>query len=467
MGGFALYDDGIFYGYVWNNGEVKRDNPSGVEVTVRNEIQEYYRAFRTSAVDLDRKHGKTRRRSLAENEVSETDKMRLIATTVVEPMDNMNSQDLEKNSDLLEFLIKSGHIKITENEIMDNLSHSDSITKIIAVIQTAWFLLQVGARAVEGLAITELEIITVGFAVLNFGTYFLWWNKPLRIRHPVRVYWRQQVIEAKRDGKKSNGGIERGLPPKPKRALRLGKEVKWRWMAKLGKEVKWGWMAKVREFVAGVWTSVQDASIEFWESIRESIIVLINFLKDIRGQLNNKTFPGINWVTLLQLVGLPFLVVLRLIWASGFIIGDSSDDYTAFVINSSRLEEESFTLYILVYGLTTLFGAIHCIPWNFQFPTHTEQLLWRISAGGLVVLPIGAAVITVIGGIIFAFIACCAVDIGYFLAQLGFIIDIFLLPIAYFVSRVILMVLALMELRNLPQSAYQTVQWTTFIPHIG
>ncbi|KAK7040671.1 hypothetical protein VNI00_009577 [Paramarasmius palmivorus] len=331
---------------------------------------------------------------------------------------------------------------------MDNLSHSDSITKIIAVIQTAWFLLQVGARAVEGLAITELEIITVGFAVLNFGTYFLWWNKPLRVRHPVRVYWRQQVVaerkhEDKRDAK--------------------------------------GWIDKIQELVMGVWDSVRDAFVNFGTSM----IVLFNFLGNPAGaELNNKALPDMNWVTLLQLAGLPLLVVIRLVIASVLgIISDDNDGHMAFVFNSSRLQDESFTLYILVYGLTTLFGAIHCIPWNFQFPTDREQLLWRVSAGGLVALPLTLLVVMCLIGVMM--FTLDAMDrhldedsrfhetiggIGIVgVIGLGFssFVICVALPFAYFTARVILMVLALMELRSLPSSAYQTVQWATFIPHIG
>ncbi|EEB99729.1 hypothetical protein MPER_00523, partial [Moniliophthora perniciosa FA553] len=49
------------------------------------------------------------------------------------------------------------------------------------------------ARAVTGLAITELEIATVAFALLNFTTYFLWWNKPLSVQYPIQVTWQQHV----------------------------------------------------------------------------------------------------------------------------------------------------------------------------------------------------------------------------------------------------------------------------------
>jgi hypothetical protein len=34
---------------------------------------------------------------------------------------------------------------------------------------------------------TELEILTLAFAVLNFATYGLWWNKPLDVQVPFLV----------------------------------------------------------------------------------------------------------------------------------------------------------------------------------------------------------------------------------------------------------------------------------------
>uniref|UniRef100_A0A0W0FA36 Uncharacterized protein n=1 Tax=Moniliophthora roreri TaxID=221103 RepID=A0A0W0FA36_MONRR len=97
--------------------------------------------------------------------------------------DSVESVNLLENgtpepSCLLKYFLQKGYIILTENEIKDK-SHTDFIAKSIALIQTTWFILQVAAHAAEGLTITELEIITVAFALLNFGTYIFWWNKPL------------------------------------------------------------------------------------------------------------------------------------------------------------------------------------------------------------------------------------------------------------------------------------------------
>ncbi|KAH0535918.1 hypothetical protein FGG08_007177 [Glutinoglossum americanum] len=36
---------------------------------------------------------------------------------------------------------------------------------------------------------------------------------------------------------------------------------------------------------------------------------------------------------------------------------------------------------------STVFGLLHCIAWNFEFPTPTERLLWRVAAVGTAAIP--------------------------------------------------------------------------------
>lgn len=43
------------------------------------------------------------------------------------------------------------------------------------------------ARAVQGLAITELEIITLAYTALNGVMCFFWWDKPLDVQRPVLI----------------------------------------------------------------------------------------------------------------------------------------------------------------------------------------------------------------------------------------------------------------------------------------
>lgn len=65
----------------------------------------------------------------------------------------------------------------TEREIRDR-SKGDGLTKALVVGQTTWFLIQCLARWQQHLVVTELELVTAAFAVLNAVIYFMWWNKP-------------------------------------------------------------------------------------------------------------------------------------------------------------------------------------------------------------------------------------------------------------------------------------------------
>ncbi|KAF5356520.1 hypothetical protein D9757_013519, partial [Collybiopsis confluens] len=88
------------------------------------------------------------------------------------------------NKLLSDHLITLPHIP--ESEIMDR-SKGDALAKALVLIQTTWFTTQVISRAVLHLPITELELTTVAFALLNFLTYALWWKKPLDVRHPIVI----------------------------------------------------------------------------------------------------------------------------------------------------------------------------------------------------------------------------------------------------------------------------------------
>ncbi|KAG2353829.1 hypothetical protein BDR07DRAFT_1308129 [Suillus spraguei] len=89
-------------------------------------------------------------------------------------------------------LIRKGYIDvpvITAEQIHDK-SKGNAISKGLIILQVAWFVVQLITRAIYHLEITQLEVGTLAFAVLNFLTYAVWWNKPLNVQHPHPVYWK-------------------------------------------------------------------------------------------------------------------------------------------------------------------------------------------------------------------------------------------------------------------------------------
>ena len=117
---------------------------------------------------------------------------------------------------------------------------------------------------------------------------------------------------------------------------------------------------------------------------------------------------------------------------------------------------------LIVLGVGICFGAIHCIAWGFPFPTHAELLIWRISSIALTAIPF--YILLVIG------LASLLEHIGFDTVA-GIIFSITLISglpagILYIIARAVTLVLAFISLRDLPPGAFDTVHWTTFIPHV-
>ncbi|KAI9509503.1 hypothetical protein F5148DRAFT_1282927 [Russula earlei] len=104
--------------------------------------------------------------------------------------EELNSYSLTGNGDFP---------RIAKEEIEDK-SKGDAISKALVILQTGWFVVQCIARGVQGLPVTELELVTVAFATLNFVIYLLWWDKPLNVQRGVRVYKKRDADEPIDDG---------------------------------------------------------------------------------------------------------------------------------------------------------------------------------------------------------------------------------------------------------------------------
>ncbi|KAG1759943.1 hypothetical protein EDD22DRAFT_806031, partial [Suillus occidentalis] len=78
---------------------------------------------------------------------------------------------------------------IIEADIKDR-SKGDALSKGIAILQLAWFVLQLVARNAQNLLITLLEIDTLAVAALTSITYGFWWKKPKDVGRPHAIYWK-------------------------------------------------------------------------------------------------------------------------------------------------------------------------------------------------------------------------------------------------------------------------------------
>ena len=97
----------------------------------------------------------------------------------------------------------------TEEEIKDK-GKGDWLAKSLVLLQTSWFVMQCIARAIEHLPVTHLEIVTLAYAAMNFVIYVFWWNKPLNVNRPVRVFRKSDVEESISEAQRLASGANRG-----------------------------------------------------------------------------------------------------------------------------------------------------------------------------------------------------------------------------------------------------------------
>ena len=112
---------------------------------------------------------------------------------------------------------------------------------------------------------------------------------------------------------------------------------------------------------------------------------------------------------------------------------------------------------LIVFGLCpAIFGAIHVASWNIRLLSTAEQWLWRASA----LYCSTASMLLVVSD----FLCTFHEDKPWFQnAPTGAMVAII---IVYPIARLYMIVEVFLSLRALPQSAYEEVQWSSFVPHI-
>jgi hypothetical protein len=324
----------------------------------------------------------------------------------------------------IELYLQLGKIHITEKEIKDK-SKGDMLSKGIVIVQTGWFVLQCISRLVEHLPLTELELVTVGFAVLNLATYVFWWEKPLNVKCAVRVLIEKQISEQGIGGREGHSGSPGG-------SGRRSEELNGAAAAGvLVSSTGYNTMPNSRNAVADVVDSVRHNGVLF--AIRNG-----------------------GWTALNHLFWTPFGPFIDWLFGRDVTERGATRVSTLFA-GSLNTDNQALAAGLVATLVASVFGAIHCIAWSFTFPLHTEQIIWRISALCITCLPWPVFLCT----------AIIALDqsrsdwLAFFLRGNGYIY-IFI----YITARISLLVQAFISLRTLPPRAYETVRWTTFIPHV-
>ncbi|EPQ51385.1 hypothetical protein GLOTRDRAFT_96528 [Gloeophyllum trabeum ATCC 11539] len=304
--------------------------------------------------------------------------------------------DVDYDGDFRVFFASSDRTASLKAEELADKGKKDWLAKTFAIIQTVWFVLQCIARAVQHITVSELELATCGFALLNAVTYFLWWNKPQGVRFPFFVKIQEGPSPREPDGAphETTARVEHSLGKKTGPPPETGPRTRWR------------------------------------PKLPSGVLYAFSEMAGNDRLHSNNEITGTSVPT--------------------FYSGDRTP---------SR-DDVAITLSV---EFSIVFGAIHCLAWDFSFPSYLEAALWRSCALVITCMP-AVRLLTY-------FVQQRTVA-GKVLGRLGTGVMWVMrvvnhsMVVLYVSARFVLLVLVFTLLRSLPESTFQTVSWTSFIPHV-
>jgi small-conductance mechanosensitive channel len=133
-------------------------------------------------------------------------------------------------------------------------------------------------------------------------------------------------------------------------------------------------------------------------------------------------------------------------------------DLRISMLHSNCEPHDTFAATAVASIIGILFGALHCIAWNFHFLSQPERTLWHVWSTIITTIPILLFTKSVLG---YLFNASSVIYVTKTVAW----VTVQLVPV-YTVARFGLLVQALVALRNLQPAERAQVNWVNFLPHL-
>ncbi|CAF9936356.1 hypothetical protein IMSHALPRED_010732 [Imshaugia aleurites] len=87
------------------------------------------------------------------------------------------------------YLVENGYVPYSavaiEKEEIEDKDKVDGVVRLIIVCQIFWYLVCCISRLVQHLDVTVIELATVGFIICSMGTYFFWREKPMDVNRAI------------------------------------------------------------------------------------------------------------------------------------------------------------------------------------------------------------------------------------------------------------------------------------------
>lgn len=395
---------------------------------------------------------------------------------------------------------------IAEKDIKDK-SKADSLAKFIVCLQALWFCVQCITRVSQQKAISLLELNTFAHAFCALLIYALWWNKPQDIEEPTLLQGQKEwemcaflcMNSETKPGRNTRtevqGGPEFGTrvcppmviqwapdarnepAPASNRILNPGtdsispEEDHYYRIAPgegpgitLGysdvlygfQSVKRGGHYRFQSSHSGLWIEWPRVKrLELYSNATKSFKTGEDFLPEEKAVCD--CMP--NWPLNKRIEECTPLKQWDI--APG----------TKWVVRSNEDRTNSILLGLVLAGF--LYGGLHLLAWKVPFASRAERILWRFS--GILISSAGVGfaglkgyyyggldLLAKLGDNLFG-------KLGEILFGIGVVIlglCVFAMCMGYVLARTFIVVECFLQLSRLPPSAYETLEWSVYFPHI-
>jgi hypothetical protein len=328
--------------------------------------------------------------------------------------------------EMLNHLLEAACIEfpsISTQELREK-SKAHPLFAAITLLQTVWFIVQIITRQIQGLAITQLEMVTLSLIVMNALLLLLWWHKPLDSSAFVRI------------------DLIRTLPSYPNFRdddAQATTKLDFSREQSLGRQVKTVFKTEAL-FLPKSRRNFFFRAFKFWFcSPLNFLEIMLNDYGQLFLRLDKNSLP------------------------------EGSAEMSLFYAPDTISNLGGF-LFTLENILGSLFAAAHISMWHAHFPTHRDLMVWRIASLFTVVLPMTYLVglVVLVAFYIISLLspnrlAGLLLQVVQIVATVGVLLGF----VGLLAARMAFIVEAFVCLRSVGESSLRTVSWTQYIPHFS
>jgi hypothetical protein len=360
------------------------------------------------------------------------------------------------------YLVKEGYVAVPtvvvdKMEIQDK-NKGDGMARFLTVCQIIWFSVNSISRIIQHLAITTLELTTLGFILCTLGTYFFWAHKPMDVGTSITLVPKTSLAQILRNARQPTPPVYQRTP------LDFVDRKQWTsWM------LPWTYWLNILRKLGIVFHPIKrpidkiaddyTPDLSPWTQFILFILYISYAAVHVAGW--NFHFPSQIEVTAWHIATLTIMVAICIDWVTIMLIWQvlpAAKKYFA----AKRQEHKG--AIVPLSGNKELKVSMACIQ-SSPLPAPGKTPVAQTTLPSLASLCLSYPR-TILRNVAQSFRNNSpdrdpALDV-----PLKAIIPITLFAACYIVARAYILIEDLVNLRAQPASAFETVQWANFLPHI-